>query len=162
MALTDSALPPSIAGTIAATVDEVSGKLLIALAAVEEIRPAELTLAGEPTPVSEKQVRAILRSRRHRAKFFSEHLFADPAWDILLDLYAAYLGQRRLSVSAVCGSAGVPATTALRWVSNLTNENLIVRSADPLDRRRVYLALSEKGLASMQAYFEAEVRATSV
>src|SRR5437762_3206264 len=52
------------------------------------------------------QVRAILRARRSRDRFFDASLFADPAWDMLLELYLAeLLGERRLSVGSLCQSA---------------------------------------------------------
>ena len=154
-----SVVPPAVAGRIAVTVDELSGKLLNALAAVEEIRGTDHSPARPPAPVSAEYIQSILRGRRSRAKFFKEELFADPAWDILLNLYAAHLAQRRTTVSWVCSAAAVPATTALRWISNLATEGLIVRSADPLDRRRVLLELSERGRNSMTAYFGAEAEA---
>ena len=72
---------------------------------------------------------------------FSDGIFADPAWDIMLDLFAADLEQRRVSVSSACLAAAVPPTTALRWLKKLEEEQLIQRSIDPLDRRRVYLSL---------------------
>jgi hypothetical protein len=43
-----------------------------------------------------------------REQFFGPDLFADPAWDILLDLYAARLEQQRVAVSSLCIAAAVP------------------------------------------------------
>jgi len=63
-----------------------------------------------------KQVRAVIRARRARAQFFEATLFADPAWDMLLELFASELGTERMSVTALCAGAAVPPTTALRWI----------------------------------------------
>lgn len=101
----------------------------------------------------EMLVRKVLRARRRRYQFFSEELFADPAWDILLELYAAQLAQRRISVGAVCVGAAVPGTTALRWISALEKRGLVARHDDPYDGRRVYLRLTATGLCSMDGYF---------
>lgn len=88
-------------------------------------------------------VRAIVRARRLRDGHFPEGLFADPAWDILLDLIAARLERKQVTVSSLCIAAAVPPTTALRWISVLTERGLLVRSRDSADRRRAYVELSD-------------------
>lgn len=104
-------------------------------------------------PVTERYIRGLISLRRKRDRFFPDALFADPAWDILLELYAAALAQFRVSVSNLCVGAAVPATTALRWIKQLEDDGMIDRRADPTDGRRNFLMLSEKGLAAMNAYF---------
>src|SRR3546814_15893799 len=76
------------------------------------------------------RVRALIRARRMRDQFFRSELFADPAWDMLLDLMAARLEHKRVSVSSLCIAAAVPVTTALRWIKSLTDEGRFVRRAD--------------------------------
>src|SRR3546814_2986047 len=49
-----------------------------------------------------KGVRRMLRQRRMREQYFPADLFADPAWDMLLDLYAARLERQPVSVSSLC------------------------------------------------------------
>jgi DNA-binding MarR family transcriptional regulator len=107
---------------------------------------------------SAQEIRAVIRARRLRAQFFGQDMFADPAWDMLLDLYAASLEQRRVSVSSLCIAAAVPPTTALRWIGTLHDEGLFERQADPTDRRRAYIALSEKGVDGMCNYIAAVKR----
>jgi DNA-binding MarR family transcriptional regulator len=104
-------------------------------------------------PISEMEVRALLKLRRNRDHFFGEDLFADPAWDILLELYAASLGQFRVSVTSLCAGAAVPATTALRWISHLEQKGMINRKADPTDGRRHFLMLSNQAIEAMNGYF---------
>ena len=70
-------------------------------------------------PVSAETVRAVIRARRLRARYFPEELFADPAWDMLLDLLQAEIAQLRVPVSSLCIAAAVPATTALRWLKTM-------------------------------------------
>jgi DNA-binding MarR family transcriptional regulator len=89
-----------------------------------------------------------------RAQFFDEHLFADPAWDILLELYALECEGRRVSVSKLSVAAGVPCTTTLRWSDKLEADGLVVRFDDPVDGRRVWIELSERGLKTMKSYVE--------
>jgi len=104
-------------------------------------------------PVTERDIRLLLKLRRSRDRFFDGELFADPAWDILLELYAADLGQQRISVSSLCVGAAVPPTTALRWINTLESAGWIERRPDPMDGRRYFLSLSCRGLESMSAYF---------
>lgn len=116
-------------------------------------------IVSKPVPpashqgVTERDIRNLLKLRRNRDRFFKTELFADPAWDILLELYGAALGQYRMSVSNLCMGAAVPATTALRWIKQLEDEGLIDRKADPTDARRTFLELSHKGIETMDAYF---------
>ena len=102
-----------------------------------------------------KAVRRLLRQRRIREQYFPADLFADPAWDMLLDLYAARLERRPVSVSSLCIAAAVPATTALRWIKTMTDAGLFVREADPNDGRRIFIALADGAADAMTRYFEA-------
>ncbi len=102
-----------------------------------------------------KAVRRMLRQRRMREQYFPADLFADPAWDMLLDLYAARLERQPVSVSSLCIAAAVPATTALRWIKTMTDAGLFVREADPHDGRRIFIALAEGAYDALARYFEA-------
>jgi len=122
-----------------------------------EYRGPDDDKAGAET--SAQEIRALIRSRRLRAQFFPPDLFADPAWDMLLDLFAAQLEHRRVSVSSLCIAAAVPPTTALRWIGTMHDAGLFERQADPSDRRRAYIALSTKGVEGMRSYVSAAKRA---
>ncbi len=111
----------------------------------------DLALAG--------RIRSAIKGRRMRDQFFESALFADPAWDMLLDLFAAKLEHARVSVSSLCIAAAVPPTTALRWLTTLSEAGLIEREADPLDKRRAFIGLSEAAGDGMRRYVEAMDRA---
>lgn len=115
--------------------------------------------AGPAVEIAATEVRSVIRARRLRAQFFADELFADPAWDMLLDLFAAELERRQVSVSSLCIAAAVPPTTALRWIGTLHEAGLFERQADPSDRRRAYIGLSAKGLEGMRSYAGAVKRA---
>ena len=100
-----------------------------------------------------KFVRDIIRARQLRSRFLDPGLLTDPAWDMLLDLLLAALEGKQVSVSSLCIASGVPATTALRWISHMTNSGLFERYDDRHDGRRVFMRLSKKGLAVMANYF---------
>jgi DNA-binding MarR family transcriptional regulator len=107
-------------------------------------------------PSLSARARALYRARRARAASFDGHgnLFGEPAWDMLLDLFIAREAGRRVSVSSACIAADVPPTTALRWLSVLERRGLVERQADPIDGRRVYVALSDTAHALMRQWLE--------
>lgn len=105
------------------------------------------------------EVRAMLRLRRLRNNYFSSELFADPAWDMLLDLTAAQLEGEKVAVSSLCIAAAVPPTTALRWIKTMCDAKLFERHADPLDGRRIFIGLSTGASNAMLAYLGAVKRA---
>lgn len=98
-------------------------------------------------------IRRAIKHRHARARFFDPDLFADPAWDILLDLAAARAERQQVSVTSLCIASGVPATTALRWIGQMVEGGLLVRVADPHDRRRAYIALADTTADAMALYF---------
>lgn len=100
-------------------------------------------------------IRAMIRARRLRDQYFSGEMFADPAWDMLLDLLLARLERRTVAVSSLCIAAAVPPTTALRWIKRLTDEGIFVRTADPRDGRRIFIDLSDQAADAMAAYIRA-------
>ena len=108
-------------------------------------------------PLEAETVRAMIRLRRLRGQFLDPALFADPAWDMLLDLMAARLDGNRVAVSSLCIAASVPPTTALRWIRSMTEQGVFVRRLDPGDGRRVFIELSDTAAAAMTAWF-AEAR----
>ena len=100
-----------------------------------------------------KLVRRMIAERQARAKFFDGELFADPAWDMLLDLTAAHAENKQVCVTSLCIAAGVPATTALRWVKQLVSQGVFMRVADVSDKRRAFIALSDQSIQAMSRYF---------
>jgi hypothetical protein len=111
--------------------------------------------------VSAETVRSVIRARRLRSRYFPEDLFADPAWDMLLDLLRAEISHLRVPVSSLCIAAAVPATTALRWLKTMVSKGLFVRRADPHDGRRVFVELSPETSRALRTYF-AELGQASV
>ncbi|HYD23259.1 MAG TPA: winged helix DNA-binding protein [Croceibacterium sp.] len=112
-----------------------------------------LTRAARPALPDPRLVRRIIRQRQLRARFFDGELFADPAWDMLLDLTAARAEHTRVSVTSLCIASGVPPTTALRWIGQLTEAGLFERVEDETDRRRAFIALTDRAAEAMARYF---------
>lgn len=99
-------------------------------------------------------VREYIRQRRMRSEFFPPEFFADPVWDMMLDLYAAHYEGQEVSVSSLCIASAVPPTTALRWIKTLTACGWFVRRRDDHDGRRVYIDLSNEIRVKLDVYFD--------
>src|SRR3546814_15687394 len=58
---------------------------------------------------------AVYRSRRARPRYMAAagDLFADPIWDMMLDLYVASQRGQLTTVTNACVAADVPQTTAI-------------------------------------------------
>ncbi|MBB3472655.1 winged helix DNA-binding protein [Sphingomonas sp. BK345] len=127
----------------------------VGLDRAEEPRLAFHAAPAAAVTVTAAQLRAVLRARRLRDRFLGKGLCEDPAWDMLLDLYASRLEGRRVSVSSLCIAAAVAPTTALRWITRLTERRLLARTPDPGDRRRVFIGLTDEAVRALQAYLGA-------
>ena len=114
---------------------------------------ARLIRAARPALPDPRLVRRIIRQRQLRARFFEGDLFADPAWDMLLDLTAARAEHTRVSVTSLCIASGVPPTTALRWIGQMNEAGLLERVEDETDRRRAFITLTDKASEAMARYF---------
>ncbi|MEN7535753.1 winged helix DNA-binding protein [Aurantiacibacter flavus] len=112
--------------------------------------PVRATRPPLPDP---RLVRRIIQQRQLRGRFFDGDLFSDPAWDMLLDLTAARAEHLRVSVTSLCIASSVPPTTALRWISQMTEAGLLERFEDDTDRRRAFIQLTEKSSDAMARYF---------
>lgn len=125
--------------------------------------PSPSLPGGPATPAQlpdARLVRRIIRQRQLRGRFLDNDLFADPAWDMLLDLTASRLEGKRVSVTSLCIAAGVPPTTALRWIGQMVDAGLFVRLSDGTDKRRAFIDLSDKAVQAMARYF-AEISLTA-
>lgn len=136
--------------------EEVSriASTLARLSAGPTLAPAiQPSPAAQLPQVSSETVRNVIRARRLRSRYFAEELFADPAWDMMLDLLQAEIAQLRVPVSSLCIAAAVPATTALRWLKTLVSQGLFLRRADPHDGRRVFVELAPETSNALRRYF---------
>lgn len=93
-----------------------------------------------------------IKLRKTRNQTFGSSIFKEPGWDIMLDLFINYIASKKISVSSACIASNVPPTTALRHISILEREGLIDKQRDPVDRRKIYTALTVKGLELMNKW----------
>ena len=120
-----------------------------------DLNSAEFTKKTTPAELESLaigEIRRIIAARTLRSKFLTSDYFGDPAWDIMLDLALARAESRRVSISSACIAAGVPTTTALRWVRTMINDGVVTVMADPKDSRRRFVQLSHECYTNMVDY----------
>lgn len=101
---------------------------------------------------TEAQVRRLIALRHSRHRLFEENLFFDPAWDMLLELYAAKLAGKLVSRAELCVLSRTPLSTALRWVELLERNGWVARKTLANDDDRCLLTLSQKALVAMAQF----------
>lgn len=124
----------------------------------EQLTPPTLEVPGLSGQTQDRRVliaraREMFVNRERRLQNFSRAMFGEPAWDMLLALYVTEPSSARLTVSRLVTFSGAPPTTALRWIDYLEKDRLIMRRANPLDRRISLIELSDKGRSALDAYF---------
>lgn len=98
--------------------------------------------------------RGQLHARRRRMRHLPQAMFGEPAWDMLLALYAEIRFTHPATVSNLGSHSGAPPTTALRWIDYLERGNWIERKPCPIDRRVVFVELTDNGRAAIEAYLK--------
>ncbi len=117
-------------------------------------RPAKRPSGGQPLDRHDQLavIKVLHYMRRARDRAVSVCADGDPSFDILLFVHEQALLGNRVSVTAACHASTIPQTTAMRKVDELVAAELLVREADPADRRRINLAPTELGQAQVSAY----------
>jgi DNA-binding MarR family transcriptional regulator len=123
-------------------------------------RPTKPDLSGTDD-ANDDRLAAIARaeyaSRRRREALFTKSLFADPAWDMLLDLYVQRHAGRPISIHSLCVASSVPQTTAVRWIGRLEECGMVSRSPCLRDHRVIHVTLTENAVQTMQAYLRGQL-----
>lgn len=113
--------------------------------------PQPSSAAGEKETLA-----AIARSefvnRRRRDSLIGGGLFAEPAWDMLLELYVEHQRGRAVAVDPFIARAAVAATTALRWVGVLIDSGLVIQIGDQSRGPGPQIGLSDLGVEEMERY----------
>src|SRR3546814_16509064 len=99
-------------------------------------QPGRIEASGIPPPLGgneQDQLAAIAQSefhnRRRRDSLIRYDLFAEPAWDMLLDLYIAQHRGQPVAVDRLCAAAGAASTTALRGLALRLAKRRVIRSS---------------------------------
>jgi hypothetical protein len=104
-----------------------------------------------------KKVKTVIKERQVRKKYFGNLVLGEPVWDICLDLFYSQLAGRKSSISSACIAAGVPDTTALRYIKQMRSVGILDKCADATGARNFNLELSDTAVNSMKNYLLHEV-----
>jgi DNA-binding MarR family transcriptional regulator len=105
-----------------------------------------------PSEALLERARSILRVRRARERLLGRAVIGEPAFDLLLSLYVQ-AGQKGTSLTSLARPAGIPYSSALRWVRYLADKGLVERSESRSDRRAVSVRLTQSGRAVLDELF---------
>ncbi|WP_157035805.1 helix-turn-helix domain-containing protein [Sphingobium chungbukense] len=118
--------------------------------------PTEAGLSSPAGTSEEKMLgmlaRRLLRESEARQAVLPFDVTVDPAWLMLLDLYAAEAEDKQISVSSACIASGAPHTTALRYLNLLCDKGALVRLQDAADGRRIHVRLTAEYRTRMTQY----------
>ena len=103
----------------------------------------------------QQAARHVLRLREERKRAFQKIEIVGPAWPLMLALYAADSLPTQLAVGDLAKQAGLPRTTALRWLHRLHRHDVVTLSTDSMDRRVVRVRLTPRGRRGMDEAFAA-------
>lgn len=117
---------------------------------------ASVTTYPEPEVTREAvchwMAKRLLSSRDLRARLQETNDLPEAAWQMLLDLFVAEQLGHRVSVTDLALAAQVPKSTGLRIASQLVDDGLAIREADPLDRRRHWMRLADTTREQLDTY----------
>ncbi|HEY0627446.1 MAG TPA: hypothetical protein VGD10_12045 [Allosphingosinicella sp.] len=91
--------------------------------------------------------------RRERDKIFEDGIFADPGWDLLLDLFVMASEGRAVSIPHACAAAYAHPGTVRNLIAHMEKSGLIRRIAHPAAPDCAYLELSDSAYQKMLQYF---------
>ncbi len=100
------------------------------------------------------RAKALLKSRRELSKIFKDTLFSDPALTILLDLFVTEGDGKYATIGVCCIAAGVPQTTALRYITDMVHQGLLRKRPHPTDGRSTVIELQPETKRALADWIE--------
>jgi hypothetical protein len=127
---------------------QVNMRELMQRVAELEVKAAERRRAPPSLGYSDEKLAAIAtsiyRTRQNRLHYFDPALFAEPAWDMLLDLFINKVRGARVSTTSLCIAAAAPQATGIRWIGLLEEHGLLRRYRAPDDARLMLIEITPR------------------
>lgn len=111
---------------------------------------ALLSERRQHSAVTEDHILSVLLIRRARTAVFGTGLFSDPAWDLMLELYAAKLGERMVCLTDLAQAIDAPQSTTARWIAALNQQGFTESCVDPVLPSRISISLTSEGVSKME------------
>jgi DNA-binding MarR family transcriptional regulator len=113
--------------------------------------PQEAPSNGLHSEALLERAESILRVRGARERLLGRAAIGEPAFDLLLCLYVR-LGQKETSLTSLARAAGIPYSSAMRWIRYLADKGLADRTESRSDRRATCVQLTPSGRAVMDEF----------
>jgi len=131
-----------------ADVDDINQKSALAI----DPRDAPQTEVSDDTPSKHADLcRSILAARKLMGRAFGADLFADPAGEMLLDLYVREDDGIATSITSIWNASNAAYGTARRSLSIMESRGLITRTPDMHDGRRTLVLLTDSARRQIEA-----------
>ena len=98
--------------------------------------------------------RQLLQQRHERNGALGGDLFGDPAWELLLHLFAASEEGEPLLVADLCSHSSVSPASGLRWIKALESEGKIVLVPNLGSPDRPFVKLAPAAYEQMRRLLE--------
>jgi DNA-binding MarR family transcriptional regulator len=98
-----------------------------------------------------ERAQSILRVRAARERMLGRAAIGEPAFDLLLGLYVRS-GQKEPSLTSLARPAGIPYSSAMRWIRYLADKGLVECTESRSDRRATSVQLTPSGRAMMDEF----------
>jgi hypothetical protein len=149
----DRALSDHLPAEFAGRAEELDALLRVLLDRWAQLRAADR--GGAILYGDERLARfasSILRARQRRVAYIDPLLLADPAWDMLLDLFVDAVRGGRMLTTSLCLATATSQAAALRWIEQLRQGGLLRRYRSVEDRRLHLVEITPAGFQLMRRY----------
>lgn len=132
-------------------VRKVEPGMLADLAAIDfHVARMRQRLSAEDSLAPLEAAQRLVAARRARDACFADGLFGDPAWDLLLAAFIAGEEGAPMTRRGLIEAAGLPYTTATRWVERLEAPGLLAGRPAPGRKRSRHYRLTGPGADAMR------------
>jgi fructosamine-3-kinase len=98
-----------------------------------------------------REAEAVLAAGRSLRATLGEQASSDGYLTIMLHILA-YDEGRGVATASCCAAVDAPRTTALRWITALADQRLVLQQQDQTDRRITMLRLSDEAVEAVQRW----------
>lgn len=134
--------------------EDVQGRIAASQVAAGEQAPAAPDVDATQPRDHRALLDRLIKARREKAKIFAGDLVADPVWDMLLALARVDLDGKGIPTLTLSIDGRIPASSALRRISEMEQAGFIERRPDPDDRRCILVYLTDNGRQMVDRYLE--------
>ena len=114
----------------------------------------EFATTDNVSELSAQTAQFLRRARRLRGRYLPQELFADPAWDMMLELLSSENSHRCVTMSDLCAAIALPSSTTLRWAKALEHQGLLTQEPELSDARTACVKLSPRAKDALHRYFD--------